>query len=56
MFVQEIDEEDEKVLNMFMLKDAGPQSTLADLIIQRMKDKDAQVDSGEIKISYILLS
>ncbi|CAN6478946.1 unnamed protein product [Victoria cruziana] len=41
----EIDEEDEKVLNMFMLKDAGPQSTLADLIIQRMKDKDAQVDS-----------
>ncbi|KAF3786908.1 Bystin [Nymphaea thermarum] len=41
----EIDEEDEKVLATFMSKDAGPQRTLADLIIQRIKEKDAQVAS-----------
>ncbi|KAJ8642808.1 hypothetical protein MRB53_004556 [Persea americana] len=43
---EEIDEEDEKVLAAFMSKDAGPQRTLADLIIQRIKEKDAQVTSG----------
>eukprot|EP00268_Persea_americana_P023263 TRINITY_DN2290_c0_g2_i5.p1 TRINITY_DN2290_c0_g2~~TRINITY_DN2290_c0_g2_i5.p1 ORF type:complete len:504 (+),score=90.82 TRINITY_DN2290_c0_g2_i5:72-1514(+) len=41
----EIDEEDEKVLAAFMSKDAGPQRTLADLIIQRIKEKDAHVTS-----------
>ncbi|XP_031502655.1 bystin [Nymphaea colorata] len=41
----EIDEEDEKVLATFMSKDAGPQRTLADLIIQKIKEKDAQVAS-----------
>ncbi|XP_072967170.1 bystin [Typha angustifolia] len=41
----EIDEEDERVLAAFMPKDAGPQQTLADLIIQRIKEKDAAVTS-----------
>ncbi|XXG45248.1 hypothetical protein AAC387_Pa02g0377 [Persea americana] len=41
----EIDEEDEKVLAAFMSKDAGPQRTLADLIIQRIKEKDAHATS-----------
>ncbi|XP_058078066.1 bystin isoform X2 [Magnolia sinica] len=43
--VEEIDEEDEMVLAAFMSKDAGPQRTLADLIIQRIKEKDAEVAS-----------
>ncbi|XP_077241752.1 bystin-like protein [Tasmannia lanceolata] len=41
----EIDEEDERVLEAFMAKDAGPQLTLADIIIQRIKEKDAAVTS-----------
>ncbi|XP_058078065.1 bystin isoform X1 [Magnolia sinica] len=44
--VEEIDEEDEMVLAAFMSKDAGPQRTLADLIIQRIKEKDAEVASA----------
>ncbi|KAJ4773723.1 Bystin [Rhynchospora pubera] len=39
----EIDEEDEKVLAAFMKKETGQQLTLADIIIQRIKEKDAQV-------------
>ncbi|KAG1342281.1 bystin [Cocos nucifera] len=39
----EIDEEDEKVLAAFMSGSAGPQPTLADLIIQKIKEKDATV-------------
>ncbi|KAK1281273.1 hypothetical protein QJS04_geneDACA002991 [Acorus gramineus] len=42
---QEIDEEDERVLAAFMSKDGAPQQTLADLIIQRIKEKDAEVGS-----------
>ncbi|KAF3335297.1 bystin [Carex littledalei] len=41
----EIDEEDEKVLATFMPKETGPQLTLADIIIQRIKEKDAEVVS-----------
>ncbi|KAL5994478.1 hypothetical protein ACLOJK_024530 [Asimina triloba] len=44
--LEEIDEEDEKVLEAFMSKDAGPQLTLTDLIIQRIKEKDAEVISA----------
>lgn len=43
----EIDEEDEKVLATFMPKETGPQLTLADIILQRIKEKDAEVVSGK---------
>ncbi|XP_038971082.1 bystin-like isoform X1 [Phoenix dactylifera] len=39
----EIDEEDEKVLAAFMPGSAGSQPTLADLIIQKIKEKDSAV-------------
>ncbi|XAR52447.1 hypothetical protein NMG60_11020533 [Bertholletia excelsa] len=40
-----IDEEDEKLLEAFMSKDPGPQRTLADLIVEKIKERDAQVSS-----------
>ncbi|ONK80746.1 uncharacterized protein A4U43_C01F21250 [Asparagus officinalis] len=43
--LQEIDEEDEKLLATFMSENAGPQMTLADVIIQKIKEKDAEVAS-----------
>ncbi|KAG9453323.1 hypothetical protein H6P81_006227 [Aristolochia fimbriata] len=43
--LEEIDEEDERILSAFMSKDSGPQLTLADLIIQKIKEKDAEVSS-----------
>nr|CAD1840815.1 unnamed protein product [Ananas comosus var. bracteatus] len=43
--VPEIDEEDERVLAAFMQDGAAPQLTLADLIIQKIKEKDADVTS-----------
>jgi hypothetical protein len=43
----EIDEEDEKILTRFMPKEIGPQLTLADIIIQRIKEKDAEVAAGK---------
>ncbi|XP_052187941.1 bystin isoform X2 [Diospyros lotus] len=44
-YEEEIDEEDEQLLEAFILKDAGPQRTLADLIVEKIKEKDAQVSS-----------
>lgn len=44
--LQEIDEEDERVLEAFLRKDAGPQCTLADIIIEKIKQKDANAASG----------
>jgi essential nuclear protein 1 len=41
-----IDENDEKLLEAFLSKDAGPQRTLADLIIEKLKKTDANVSSG----------
>ncbi|XP_065857421.1 bystin [Euphorbia lathyris] len=39
----EIDEHEEKLLESFLSKDAGPQRTLADLIIEKIKQKDTNV-------------
>lgn len=39
-FEEQIDEDDEKLLEAFFSKTAGPQKTLADLIIEKIKDKD----------------
>ncbi|XP_034692374.1 bystin-like [Vitis riparia] len=36
----EIDEEDEKLLEAFLSKNAGPERTLADVIAERIKEKD----------------
>lgn len=44
-YEDEIDEEDEKLLEAFLSKDAGPQRTLADIIIQKIKENDGNVAS-----------
>ncbi|GLT33932.1 hypothetical protein SLA2020_084850 [Shorea laevis] len=44
-YEEEIDEEDEKLLEAFLSKDSGPQKTLADLIIEKIKEKDENVSS-----------
>lgn len=43
---EEIDEDDERLLEAFLSKDAGPQVTLADLIIKKIKENDANLASG----------
>ncbi|WCJ32794.1 Bystin [Euphorbia peplus] len=42
---EEIDEHEERLLESFLSKDAGPQRTLADLIIEKIKQKDMNVSS-----------
>lgn len=44
-FENEINEEDEKLLEAFLSKEECPQRTLADIIIKKMKERDAQVSS-----------
>ncbi|KAJ6293084.1 hypothetical protein OIU78_025123 [Salix suchowensis] len=44
-YPEEIDENDEKLLEAFLSKDAGPQQTLTDLIIEKIKKTDAHVSS-----------
>ncbi|KAK5803603.1 hypothetical protein PVK06_031251 [Gossypium arboreum] len=44
-YEDEIDEEYEKLLEAFLSKDAGPQRTLADIIIQKIKENDGNVAS-----------
>lgn len=43
---EEIDEDDERLLEAFLSKDAGPQVTLADLIIKKIKENDANIALG----------
>ncbi|KAL2335147.1 hypothetical protein Fmac_016360 [Flemingia macrophylla] len=40
---EEINEEDERLMEAFLSKEPGQQKTLADLIVQRIKEKDASV-------------
>ncbi|RRT76952.1 hypothetical protein B296_00007446 [Ensete ventricosum] len=54
----EIDEEDEKLLAAFMSTKSGSQPTLADIIIQRIKEKEAEITSGWfilLCLSFLLL-
>ncbi|KAK7284160.1 hypothetical protein RJT34_18901 [Clitoria ternatea] len=44
-YEEEIDEEDERIMEAFLSKDQGRQKTLADLIVERIKQKDASVVS-----------
>lgn len=42
-YEEEVNDEDEKLLDAFLLKDAGPQGTLADFILKKIKEKDEAV-------------
>ncbi|KAG5072710.1 bystin-like [Glycine soja] len=42
---EEINEEDERLMEAFISKEPGQQKTLADLIVQRIKEKDASIAS-----------
>ncbi|KAG8639517.1 bystin [Manihot esculenta] len=42
---EEIDEDEEKLLEAFLSKEAGPQRTLADLIIEKIKQENANFSS-----------
>lgn len=44
----DINEEDEKLLEAFLSKESRPERTLADIILEKIKEKDAQVSSGMI--------
>ncbi|CAJ1812894.1 unnamed protein product [Sphenostylis stenocarpa] len=44
-YEEEINEEDERLVEAFFSKEPGQQKTLADLIVQRIKEKDASVAS-----------
>jgi essential nuclear protein 1 len=37
---QEVTEDDERIMSMFMASDAAPQRTLADIIMERINEKD----------------
>uniref|UniRef100_A0A804M847 Bystin n=1 Tax=Zea mays TaxID=4577 RepID=A0A804M847_MAIZE len=43
----EINEEDEKALAAFMSKDKAAERTLGDIILQKIREKDAEVATGE---------
>ncbi|KAK2968726.1 hypothetical protein RJ640_005913 [Escallonia rubra] len=43
--LEEVDEEDEKLLEAFFSRDARPQRTLADVILERIMEADARVSS-----------
>jgi hypothetical protein len=47
MRLQELSEEQEKIMSMFMASDSGPQRTLADMIMQRIQEKDAGIADAE---------
>ena len=52
---EEINEEDERLMEAFISKEPGQQKTLADLIVQRIKEKDASIASGNIWLRFIFL-
>ncbi|XP_047950902.1 bystin-like isoform X2 [Salvia hispanica] len=45
-FEDDINEEDERLLEAFLSKDDRPGRTLADIIVNKIKEKDAQVSTG----------
>lgn len=51
--IQEIDEEDERIMEAFLSKEPGCQKSLADIIVERIKEKDVSVASGDIKLHFI---
>lgn len=53
--ILKIDEEQERLMEEFLSKDPGRQKTLTDSIVQRIKEKDVSVASGNIKRHFIFL-
>lgn len=53
IYWQEIPEEEEKILAMFMAEKPGPQRTLADLIMQKIQENDSAVqDTGFLPFCF----
>lgn len=52
----DIDEEDERLLEAFLSKETAPQRTLADIIVAKIKEKDANVSSGLDSLTPIIRS
>ncbi|KAH7296907.1 hypothetical protein KP509_26G044500 [Ceratopteris richardii] len=51
---EEVPEEEEKLLAMFMADKAGPQRTLADLIMEKIKEHDSSIqDTGERQLPAV---
>uniref|UniRef100_A0A453DGR4 Uncharacterized protein n=1 Tax=Aegilops tauschii subsp. strangulata TaxID=200361 RepID=A0A453DGR4_AEGTS len=51
----EIDEEDEKALAAFMSKDTSSKRSLGDIILQKIREKDATVSTGGHPFSTLML-
>lgn len=45
MSIKHVDEEDEKALEMFMSKEPPQRQTLADIIMEKIKDKKTEIES-----------
>jgi hypothetical protein len=50
----EINEEDEKALAAFVSKDNSSQRTLGDIILQKIREKDAEVSAGKCTLCRFL--
>ncbi|KAL9258620.1 Bystin-like protein [Drosera capensis] len=50
----ETDEEEERLMESFGLLNVGPQRTLADVIAERIKQTDAAVSSGMLRVGKVL--
>ncbi|KAG5028582.1 hypothetical protein JHK87_012096 [Glycine soja] len=51
---EEINEEDERLMEAFALKEPGQQKTLADLIVQRIKEKDALLGGFILTLVFVI--
>ena len=49
----EINEEDERALAAFMSKDKAAERTLGDIILQKIREKDAEVATGAYAFSTV---
>lgn len=52
---EDVNEDDEKLFESFFAKNAPPQRTLADIIIKKIKDNDAELAQGLMIIHISLL-
>jgi essential nuclear protein 1 len=43
--IKELDEEEERVMDMFMNRDAAPQRTLADIIMAKINEKQTELQT-----------
>lgn len=52
MLQDQVNEEEVRLVEAFLSADNRPELTLADIIIGKLKEKDAQVSSGFILIHF----